>query len=205
MPLFLSSNIHQGDDLFSVHSRGKQCSFMTLSVILKAHDMPLTDWSKQTFDNVLVHGYNMYIKALNSGLLILDDGVEGLSIDDLPTVVDVSFCRNMSNDSSYEICRSNNDLPIIELPVEAQNTIELPVEAQNTIRLPVEAQNTIKLPVEAQNTIKLPVKAQNTVPLNCPLRHKIPLNWSLRHKIPLNCPLRHKIPLNYLCSHHLCW
>jgi hypothetical protein len=177
MALFLSSNIHQGDDLFSVHSRGKQCSFMTLSVILKAHDMPLTDWSKQTFDNVLVHGDIMYIKALNSGLLILDDGVEGLSIDDLPTVVDISFCRNMSKDSSYEICRSNNDLPIIELPVEAQNTIELPVEAQNTI--------------------KLPVKAQNTVPLNCPLRHKIPL--------ALNCPLRHKIPLNYLCSHHLCW
>jgi hypothetical protein len=76
----------------------------------------------------------------------------------LPTVVDVSFCRNMSNDFSYEICRSNNDLPI-----EAQNTIELPVEAQNTIELPIEAQNTIELPLEAQNTIELPVEAQNTI------------------------------------------
>ena len=53
--------------------------------------MPLAEWSKQTFDNVLVQGDNMYLKALNSGLLILDDGVEVLSIDDLPTVIDVSF------------------------------------------------------------------------------------------------------------------
>jgi hypothetical protein len=60
MALFLSSNIHQGDDLFSVHSRGKQCAFMTLSAILTAHNMPLTEWSKQTFDNVLVQGDNMY-------------------------------------------------------------------------------------------------------------------------------------------------
>jgi hypothetical protein len=163
MALFISSNIHQGDDIFSVHSRGKQSAFMTLSAILTAHNMPSTEWSKQTFDNVLIQGDNMYLKALNSGLLIIDDGVEVLSVDDLLTVVDVSFCRNMSNDFPYEICRSlidhtintspsmviNNDLPIIELPVEAQNTIELPVEAQNTIELPVEAQNTIELPVEA--------------------------------------------------------
>jgi hypothetical protein len=27
MALFLSSYIHQGDDLFSVQSRGKQCAF----------------------------------------------------------------------------------------------------------------------------------------------------------------------------------
>jgi hypothetical protein len=165
MALFLSSNIHQGDDLFSVHSRGKQCAFMTLSAILTTHNMPLTEWSKQTFDNVLVQGDNMYLKALNSGLLILEDGVEVLCIDNLPTVVDVSFCRNMSNDFSYEICRSNNDLPIIELPIEAQNTIELPIEAQSTIELPVEAQNTIELPIEAQNTIELPVEAQNTTEL----------------------------------------
>ena len=36
MALFLSSNIHQGDERFSVHSRGKQCAFMTLSAILTA-------------------------------------------------------------------------------------------------------------------------------------------------------------------------
>jgi hypothetical protein len=101
MALYLSSNIHQGDDLFSVHSRGKQCAFMTLSAILTAHNMLLTEWSKQTFDNILVQGDNMYLKALTSGLLILEDGVDVLCIDDLPTVVDVSFCRNMSNDFPY--------------------------------------------------------------------------------------------------------
>ena len=29
MALFLSSKIHQGDDLFSVQSRGKQCAFIS--------------------------------------------------------------------------------------------------------------------------------------------------------------------------------
>ncbi len=31
MEFFLSSDIHQGDELFSVQSRGKQCAFMSLS------------------------------------------------------------------------------------------------------------------------------------------------------------------------------
>ena len=34
MALFLSGNIHQGNERFSVHSRGKQCVFITLSAIL---------------------------------------------------------------------------------------------------------------------------------------------------------------------------
>jgi hypothetical protein len=34
MALFLSSKIYQGDDLFSVQSRGKQCAFMSLSALL---------------------------------------------------------------------------------------------------------------------------------------------------------------------------
>jgi hypothetical protein len=33
MALFLFSEIHQGDDLFSVQSRGKQCAFMSLSAV----------------------------------------------------------------------------------------------------------------------------------------------------------------------------
>ena len=36
MALFLSAYIHQGDDLFSAQSRGKQCAFMSLSAILTA-------------------------------------------------------------------------------------------------------------------------------------------------------------------------
>ena len=36
MELFLSANIHQGNDLFGVYSRGRQCAFMYLSALLKA-------------------------------------------------------------------------------------------------------------------------------------------------------------------------
>ena len=58
MALFLSAYIHQGDDLFnSAESRGKQCAFMSLSAILTAENMPLIDWSKTTFNNVLLCTY----------------------------------------------------------------------------------------------------------------------------------------------------
>ena len=43
MALFLSTNIHQGDNLFSVQSRGKQCAFMSLSAVLTAQNIPLID------------------------------------------------------------------------------------------------------------------------------------------------------------------
>jgi hypothetical protein len=46
MALFLYSYIHEGDDLFSVQSRGKQCAFMSLSALLSAQNIPLIDWSK---------------------------------------------------------------------------------------------------------------------------------------------------------------
>ncbi len=54
MEFFLSSDIHQGDELFSVQSRGKQCAFMSLSAILTAQNIPLIDWSKTTSNNVLL-------------------------------------------------------------------------------------------------------------------------------------------------------
>ena len=81
MALFLSAIIHQGDELFSVHSRGKQCAFMSLSALLNtARNIPLTAWSFTTFNNVLIQGDKMYLRALNNGLLVLDPGVEFLSI-----------------------------------------------------------------------------------------------------------------------------
>jgi hypothetical protein len=57
MALFFSSlYIHQGNDLFSVQSRGKQCAFMSLSALLTAQNIPLIDWSKTTFiNNVLFY------------------------------------------------------------------------------------------------------------------------------------------------------
>ncbi len=41
MALFLSADINQGDERFSVHSRGKRCAFMSLSTLLTARNIPL--------------------------------------------------------------------------------------------------------------------------------------------------------------------
>ena len=82
MALFLSANIHQGDDLFSVGSRGKQCAFMTVSALVTAQNIPfpLVQWSKTTIDNILAQGDQMYLKALNNGFIIQDRNDEFLSI-----------------------------------------------------------------------------------------------------------------------------
>ena len=57
--------LHQGDDLFSVQSRGKQCAFMSLSALLTAQNIPLSDWSKTKFSiNVLlIQGDKMYLHS----------------------------------------------------------------------------------------------------------------------------------------------
>ncbi len=80
MPLFLSANLHQGDERFSVRSRGKQCAFMGLSAVLIAQNIPF-NWSKTTFNNVLLQGDKMYLEALNTGLIVLDSSVEFISVD----------------------------------------------------------------------------------------------------------------------------
>jgi hypothetical protein len=56
MALFLSSEIHQGDDLFSVQSRGKQCAFMSLSALLTAQNLPQP--RTQALSSTLLAGEN---------------------------------------------------------------------------------------------------------------------------------------------------
>ena len=165
MALFLSAYIHQGDDLFSAQSRSKQCAFMSLSAILTAENMPLIDWSKTTFNNVLLQGDKMYLRALNNGLIVLEPSIEFLSVDNLIKVVGVSCCRNMfsyeidlmSQTSSAQsninlpiVVESNIDLPIVVEPIVAQKKSDLPivVEAQNKSDLPIVVE-----PIEAQNNI----------------------------------------------------
>ena len=93
MGLFFSSYVHQGNDLFSVQSRGKQCAFMSLSALLTAQNIPLIDWSKTTFiNNVLLQRDKMYLQALNDGFIVLEPGVEFLSVDNLPKLVSISSC-----------------------------------------------------------------------------------------------------------------
>ena len=69
MELFLSANIHQGNDLFSVYSRGGQCAFMCLWALLTARNNPVVVWSKTTLNNVLLQGDSMYLEALNNGFI----------------------------------------------------------------------------------------------------------------------------------------
>jgi hypothetical protein len=115
MALFLSSEIHQGDDLFSVQSRGKQCAFMSLSAVLTAQNIPaMIDWSKTTLNNVLLQGDKMYLQALDNGFVVLEPGVEFLSVDNSSIVVGISSCTNMF---SYQIGDSvidTSNLPPVE-------------------------------------------------------------------------------------------
>ena len=169
MTLYLRSNVHQGDERFSSQSRGKQCAFMSLSAVITAHNKPLFNWSKTTFDNVLLQGDKMYLKALTRGLITSDPEVEFLTIEDLPKVVSVTSCKN---ELSYDICgsvippdvqtqNSNNEqiknicLPIVVEFVEAQNKTALPIVVE-----PIEEQNSIDLPIEMEND-DLPKVAEN--------------------------------------------
>ena len=94
MELFLSANIHQGNDLFSVYSQGRQCAFMCLSALLTAQNNPVVAWSKTTF-NILLQGDSMYLEALKSGLIVPDPGVDLLSINNLPPAVHVTCNTNI--------------------------------------------------------------------------------------------------------------
>ena len=54
MALFLSANIHQGDELISVHSGGKQCAFMSSSALLTARNIPLFAWSDGRLEHLII-------------------------------------------------------------------------------------------------------------------------------------------------------
>ena len=92
MCLLSRGSIHQGHEGFSGQSRGKQCSFMSLSALLTAQTIPVIEWNSTTIDNVLVQGDNMYLNAFNNDL-IPREGF--LSLNNLPTVVGVVCCRQI--------------------------------------------------------------------------------------------------------------
>ena len=95
MALFLCATMHQGDERFSVQTRRKQCAFMSLAAVITAQKNTLIDWSTTMFHNVLSQGDQMYFKALNKGLIVLEQDDEFLSMDNLPKVVSVSGCSSM--------------------------------------------------------------------------------------------------------------
>ncbi len=149
MALFLSADFHQGNEIFNVHSRGKQCAFMALSVLLTARNILLSSWSKVTF-NIKCQGDKLYLKALNTGFIVLDQGTDFLSVEHLPKAISVSsLCTNMSNDFSYEICQ-----PMISLPHSSvqENIVRSPNGDLPTVVEPFGVQNNItKVASETQN------------------------------------------------------
>ena len=75
MALFLCATMHQGDERFSVQTKGKQCAFMSLAAVVTVQNNPLIDRSTAMFDNVLSQGDQMFLKAVNKGLIVLEQGV----------------------------------------------------------------------------------------------------------------------------------
>ena len=145
MSLFACGSIHQGHERFGRQSRGKQCSFMSLSALLTAQAIPVIEWDSAIMDSVLMQGDNMYLHSYNNNL-IPREGL--LLLNNLPTVIN----KNTSPVDPIVFEPQNNiELPIVVEPVEAQNNIELPIAVE-----PVEAQNNthpliVVEPVEAQN------------------------------------------------------
>jgi hypothetical protein len=105
MSLFACASIHQGHECFSVHSRGKQCSFMSLSALLTAQTIPVTEWNSAVIDGILVQGDNMYLHSYNNNL-IPREGL--LSLNNLPTVIDANANYYAKSPVMTNIC----DLPI---------------------------------------------------------------------------------------------
>ena len=48
------------------------CFYELITALLTAQNIPLIDWSKTTFNNVLLQGVKMYLQALNDGFVVLE-------------------------------------------------------------------------------------------------------------------------------------
>ena len=127
---------------------------------------------KTTLNNVLLQGDSMYLEALNNGLIVPDPGVDLLSINNLPSVVYVTCCTDITDNFSYELCQSAMDTfvdptgdkkpteaktiigpPIVVEPIEAQTIIYPPIVVE-----PIEAQTIIYPPIVVE-----PIEAQTII------------------------------------------
>ena len=219
MALFLCATMHQGDERFSVQTRGKQCAFMSLAAVITTQNNPvMIDWSTTTFDNVLSQGDQMYLKALNRGLIVLEQGVEFLSIDNLPKVVSISSCSSIFSydiidtvnlqpqpvvyeesiipatmiNSDPSLRAQNNNLPIVVEPIEAPNNSNLPIVVE-----PIEAQNDNDLPIEAQNDNDLPIEAQNNndLPIEAQNNNDLPIEDQDNNDLPIEAQSNNDMPI----------
>ena len=81
--LFTRGSIHQGDSRFSNISRGRQFTFMTmsLSALLRANSCDISAWTTETVDRVLIEGDFMFLKAFEEGSI---PDAETISLNYLP-------------------------------------------------------------------------------------------------------------------------
>ena len=60
---FARGSIHQGTNLFSDISRGRQCVFRSLSALLYANSCDILTWTNEAINGILIRGVAMYVKA----------------------------------------------------------------------------------------------------------------------------------------------
>ena len=78
---FAVGSIHKGDERFSDISRGRQCTFMSLSALLCAQSLPMSLWTTEVIDDILFDGDYMYKNSFENCLI---PDTETLSLDYLP-------------------------------------------------------------------------------------------------------------------------
>ena len=106
MSLLVSGGFNQADERFTDDSRGKQCTFMTLSALLTAQIIPVDQWNSTTVDSALMQGNEMYLNALYNCHIPRE---QLLLVDHLPRVV-----------SNFSF-KQKTDLSVVAEPIEAQN------------------------------------------------------------------------------------
>ena len=87
MRVFAVESIRQGRKMFGQESKGDQCGFMALCLILFEQINPVC--SANMIDAILMNGNNLYLSALHSQLI---PDSASVTISDLPTVV--RWCSN---------------------------------------------------------------------------------------------------------------
>jgi hypothetical protein len=76
--LFVAGSIHQGSERFSDISCGRQCSFMSFSVLLFVQTSPIEQWTTSNVDQILAEGDRLYLDAFESRSIPDTDVVPGL-------------------------------------------------------------------------------------------------------------------------------
>lgn len=133
--LYVAGSIHQGDEMFSDISRGRQCSFMSFSALLCVQGYPIRHWHCFTVDQLLKEGDKLYLNALRNGQI---PNAETILLNCLPHRIYWPFCSlevraNSVNSlmSSHEIAQINDKAHEPIAIVGTNNDPLIMVEAQN--------------------------------------------------------------------------